>query len=42
MVRLSDEEDLMGIFLVLPVPRMFMYGGLDNSLSYLPAHEAIR
>ncbi|KAJ5098128.1 alpha/beta-hydrolase [Penicillium argentinense] len=26
MVRLSDDEDLMGMFLGLPFPRMFMFG----------------
>lgn len=41
----------MGIFLGLPFPRMFMYGGLNNGLSYQPTlqvngwkaidHEAI-
>lgn len=30
----------MGIFLGLPFPRMFMYGGLDNGLSYLPTLQA--
>lgn len=36
VVKLSDEEDLMGIFLGLPFPRMVMYGELNNGLSYLP------
>ena len=39
MVKLSDEEDLMGIFLGLPFPRMVMYGELNNGLSYLPHLE---
>ena len=36
MVQLSDEEDLMGVFLGLPFPRMFIYGELNSGLSYLP------
>lgn len=35
IVQLSDEDDLMGIFLDLPFPCMFMYGELNNGLSYL-------
>jgi pimeloyl-ACP methyl ester carboxylesterase len=39
MVRLSDEEDLLGMFLALPIPKMFMYGEENRSLSYLPRLE---
>ncbi|WP_423181298.1 alpha/beta fold hydrolase [Arthrobacter sp. NyZ413] len=39
MVDLSDNADLMGKFLALPLPRMFMYGEQNKSLSYL-AHLA--
>jgi pimeloyl-ACP methyl ester carboxylesterase len=35
MVELSDHGDLMSKFLVLPFPRMFMYGEENSSLSYL-------
>ncbi|USU21601.1 alpha/beta fold hydrolase [Paraburkholderia fungorum] len=35
MVHLSDHEDLMGKFLGLPFPRMFMYGEQNSNLSYL-------
>lgn len=35
MVSLSDNEDLMGMFLGLPCTRMFMYGEDNGSLSYL-------
>ncbi|WP_233887972.1 alpha/beta fold hydrolase [Paraburkholderia flagellata] len=35
MVDLSDNADLMGKFLSLPFPRMFMYGEQNASLSYL-------
>ncbi|KAF3397794.1 hypothetical protein F1880_005625 [Penicillium rolfsii] len=36
MVRLSDEVDLLAIFLALPCNKMFMYGEENRSLSYLP------
>ncbi|MGW2525103.1 alpha/beta fold hydrolase [Streptomyces sp. NPDC001617] len=36
MVDLSDHGDLLTKFLSLPVPRMFMYGEQNASLSYLP------
>ncbi|KAJ5784772.1 uncharacterized protein N7503_009984 [Penicillium pulvis] len=36
MVRLSDEEDLLGMFLGLPCPKMFMFGWENRGLSYLP------
>lgn len=39
MVELSDNGELMDKFLALPVPRMFMYGEQNASLSYL-AHIA--
>ncbi|MEK6346008.1 MAG: alpha/beta hydrolase [Burkholderia sp.] len=35
MVHLSDHGDLMGKFLGLPFPRMFMYGARNSHLSYL-------
>ena len=35
MVDLSDNGDLMAKFLGLPMPRMFMYGEQNASLSYL-------
>ncbi|WP_296660058.1 alpha/beta hydrolase [Paraburkholderia sp.] len=35
MVELSDHGDLMNTFLGLPLPRMFMYGAQNASLSYL-------
>ena len=35
MVELSDNADLMGRFLGLPCPTMFMYGEQNRSLSYL-------
>ncbi|KAJ6021059.1 alpha/beta-hydrolase [Penicillium herquei] len=35
MVRLSDEEDLVGIFLRLPCRKMFMYGEEYHQLPYL-------
>lgn len=35
MVKLSDEEDLLGWFLDLGFPRMFMYGEENRGLSYL-------
>lgn len=41
MVQLSDNADLMATFLNLPMPRMFMYGEQNRSLSYLP-HLAAR
>jgi pimeloyl-ACP methyl ester carboxylesterase len=41
MVELSDHGDLMGRFLGLPFPRMFMYGDQNASLSYL-AHLRAR
>ncbi|RAL03338.1 alpha/beta-hydrolase [Aspergillus ibericus CBS 121593] len=39
MVRLSDEEDLLGMFLALPCPKMFMFGEENRGLSYLPRLE---
>ena len=36
MVDLSDQGDLMDKFLGLPLPRMFMYGEQNNTLTYLP------
>ena len=35
MVELSDNGDLMTRFLSIPVPKMFMYGQQNASLSYL-------
>ncbi|KAL4878741.1 alpha/beta-hydrolase [Aspergillus karnatakaensis] len=35
MVNLSDNEDLLGMFLALPFPKMFMYGEENRGLSYL-------
>ncbi|CAG8866480.1 alpha/beta fold hydrolase [Pseudomonas fluorescens] len=40
MVNLSDNADLMGKFLGLKCPRMFMYGDQNASLSYLPHIQA--
>lgn len=37
MVRLSDGEDLLGMFLGLPCERMFMFGEENAGLSYLGA-----
>jgi pimeloyl-ACP methyl ester carboxylesterase len=39
MVQLLDEEDLLGMFLALPIPKMFMYGEENRSLLYLPRLE---
>lgn len=39
MVRLSDNDDLLGMFLSLPCPKMFMYGEENHGLSYLPRLE---
>lgn len=36
MVDLSDNAGLMDKFLSLPLPRMFMYGEQNKTLSYLP------
>jgi pimeloyl-ACP methyl ester carboxylesterase len=36
MVDLSDNGDLLGRFLALPFPRMFMFGEQNRALSYLP------
>lgn len=36
MVELSDNANLMGKFLGLPCPKMFMFGDQNASLSYLP------
>jgi pimeloyl-ACP methyl ester carboxylesterase len=36
MVELSDHGNLLNRFLALPLPRMFMYGEQNSSLSYLP------
>jgi pimeloyl-ACP methyl ester carboxylesterase len=35
MVQLLDNKDLLGIFLNLPCPKMFMYGEENQGLSYL-------
>ncbi|KAJ5141783.1 hypothetical protein N7526_002778 [Penicillium atrosanguineum] len=35
MVRLSDNEDLLGKFSGLPCPKMFMFGEENSGLSYL-------
>ncbi|KAF9893345.1 hypothetical protein FE257_011777 [Aspergillus nanangensis] len=35
MVQLSDFEDLLGRFLALKCPLMFMYGEMNSGLSYL-------
>lgn len=40
MVELSDQGGLMDRFLGLPLPRMFMYGQQNASLSYLPHIQA--
>jgi len=40
MVELSDNADLMGKFLKLPCPRMFMHGEQNASLSYLDLIES--
>jgi pimeloyl-ACP methyl ester carboxylesterase len=40
MVGLSDHGDLMKKFLALPLPKMFMYGEQNASLSYLPRLHA--
>ncbi|MGY2372896.1 alpha/beta fold hydrolase [Pseudomonas sp. SDO524_S393] len=40
MVHLSDHADLMGKFLGLPCPRLFMYGEQNATLSYLPHIQA--
>ncbi|MCJ2373060.1 alpha/beta hydrolase [Pseudomonas sp. RGM 3321] len=40
MVDLSDNADLMGKFLGLKCPRMFMYGEQNASLSYLSHIQA--
>ncbi|MEV7085091.1 alpha/beta fold hydrolase [Streptomyces sp. NPDC093085] len=37
MVDLSDHGKLLDRFLALPMPRMFMYGEQNDTLSYLPA-----
>lgn len=39
MVRLSDEGDLMSMFLRLPCRKMFMFGEENQGLSYLPRLE---
>jgi len=39
MVHLSDEADLLGIFLALPFPKMFMFGWEMRGLSYLERLE---
>lgn len=36
MVELTDNGGLLEKFLALPMPRMFMYGEQNRSLSYLP------
>ncbi|RHZ62462.1 alpha/beta fold hydrolase [Aspergillus thermomutatus] len=35
MVELSDKEDLLGMFVGLPCPKMFMFGEENRGLSYL-------
>ena len=35
MVDLSDNGNLLERFLALPLPKMFMYGEQNSSLSYL-------
>ncbi|PSN65685.1 putative alpha/beta hydrolase [Corynespora cassiicola Philippines] len=35
MVKLSDNEDLLGWFISLPCPRVFMFGEENRGLSYL-------
>ena len=40
MVELSDNADLMGKFLGLPCPKLFMYGEQNAGLSYLPHIQA--
>ena len=40
IVDLSDNADLMGKFLGLKCPRMFMYGEQNSSLSYLAHIQA--
>lgn len=40
MVELSDNADLMGKFLGLACPRMFMFGDQNDHLSYLASIEA--
>lgn len=35
MVHLSDQEDLIGMFLGLPCPKMFIFGEENRGLSYL-------
>lgn len=40
MVQLSDNADLMGKFLGLPCPKLFMYGEQNATLSYLPHIQA--
>lgn len=39
MVRLSDDADLLGMFLALPCAKMFMFGEENRNLSYLPLLE---
>ncbi|KAJ5703658.1 hypothetical protein N7493_011583 [Penicillium malachiteum] len=40
MVYLSDGEDLLGMFLRLPFPKMFMFGEENRGLSYLSHLES--
>lgn len=40
MVELSDNGNLMEIFLTLPCPKMFMHGDQNNNLSYLKHIES--
>jgi len=40
MVSLSDHGDLMGKFMNLPCPKMFMYGEQNRDLSYLSHIES--
>lgn len=39
MVKISDEENLLGWMLKLPCPKMFMFGEENRGLSYLPTLE---
>jgi len=43
MVDLSDHGNLLERFVALPLPKVFMYGRQNDSLSYLPrlAHEGV-
>jgi pimeloyl-ACP methyl ester carboxylesterase len=41
MVQLSDNEDLLGMFLGLPCSKMFMFGDENRGLSYLTRLEQV-